>query len=325
MDEYFDSLPQVAAPAIESALAEAGITLSERAGCKLLSGGFQNWNFLVRQHRGAFVLRVAKSADVLMKEVQLLASMEKQCVAFPIPKVLWARIESDSTPIAAFSFMPGEMLWNCRPRFDECDRDTVSFQLGTILAQIHTRKYRSFGFLDANLNVSSPVESFSEWVIDYMRSCLASSRFCSRVHRDLRKRLLECIDAHPEFHSAESEPCLCHGDFNEKNILIGLDGTKGPIVSAVLDWEYALVSTPSVDVGNLFRFSAIDPWVNEKAFEAGYLDAGGKLAVDWRPRACFIDLIALCHFLDSKDERPKTHATALRMIDDSLDYLNFAI
>jgi aminoglycoside phosphotransferase (APT) family kinase protein len=323
MDEFFDRPPQERYPTSECVLAQASVYLPEGADCRPLSGGFQNWNFLIRYDRGKFVLRVSKSADVLKKEVRLLDWMNTQQVSFPVPKVLWSRTEGDTAPMAAITFMDGEMLWKCRLRFNDHVRQAVSFQIGAILAKIHNCKYPFFGFLNEDLKVASPIaiESFADWTVGYMRICLASPRFRNRMDQNLRRRLEDCINTHLDFHLAQAEPCFCHGDFNEKNMLLDSRRNNHPNISAVLDWEYALVSTPSVDIGNLFRFSAIDPWINAASFEAGYLGAGGKLCTDWRSRASFVDLVALCHFLDSEDERPITHATARKLIDASLKRL----
>lgn len=318
MDEFFDRAVQTNLLPIDRVLAEARVFLPFNVELTQLSGGFQNRNFVAHDSAHTlFVLRVSNNPDILKKELTLLATLHSDNTAFPIPSVLWARTEAP-TPVAAISFMHGEMLWKVRSRLSIDARRYISGQLGVILAQIHAHKYSSFGFLNADLKVNGAIGSFAEWMVGYMRSCIDSPRFRRRIDQDLRRRLAQCIDSHPDYHRAEAKPCLCHGDFNEKNILVDINSAVGPTISGVLDWEFSISATPSVDIGNLFRFSVIDPWINESSFETGYLSAGGELAPDWRSRACFVDLIALCHFLDSEEERPKTHETAIRLMDASL-------
>lgn len=48
MDQYFDRARQTEAPRIERILREAGCDISDRLEVSLLSGGFQNWNYVVR-------------------------------------------------------------------------------------------------------------------------------------------------------------------------------------------------------------------------------------------------------------------------------------
>jgi aminoglycoside phosphotransferase (APT) family kinase protein len=306
---------------VERLRAGAGKLLPKAAELVELSGGFQNWNFLVRGGRDPLVLRLSASPEALRKEVALLKRLRATGSAVPVPTVLWSRPLGDSA-MAAFTFMRGEMLWTARRRLDGGGRRVLSRQLGEILARIHGHEFPAFGLLNDKLEIESPVESYSEWTIAYLRGFLASPMFRKRVDKDLRKRLAECIDSHPDFHRPESGPRLCHGDFNEKNILADIDAHGNAAISAVLDWEFCLASTPSIDIGNLFRFTFIEPWIDPASFEDGYLGAGGKLAKNWRARACFIDLVALCDFLDSKFSRPKTEQTARRLLKASLNFLH---
>lgn len=49
----------------------------------------------------------------------------------------------------------------------------------------------------------------------------------------------------------ETRVCLCHSDFNPKNLLI--DPETGE-VTGLLDWEYAHAGMPYADLANLLRF-----------------------------------------------------------------------
>ncbi|MGI8907962.1 MAG: phosphotransferase family protein [Candidatus Sumerlaeaceae bacterium] len=322
MDEYYDRAPQCEAPAIERILRDAGYDMSDGLEFSLLSGGFQNWNYVVRVGNGdPFVLRIVKCPEVLEKEFKLLSRMAAAGDGIPMPRGLWCRSRAGAPPVAAMTFMPGELLWKARTRLDSGARRKVSANLGGILARIHAQKYAHFGFLNADVEVAQPVESYTDWTVGHIHSCIASVRFRRRLDEGLIRRLEQCIVQNAPLHDAACEPCLCHGDFNEKNILIDLDATGGPTVSAVLDWEYALAGAPHFDIGNLFRFSAVDPWIDSPAFESGYVEAGGELDVNWLSRALLADLVAMCHMLDSEEDSPRSHATAAALIEKSVGRL----
>lgn len=324
MDQYFDRAPQTEAPQIERILREAGYDISDRLEVSLLSGGFQNWNYVVRVANGdPFVLRISNSTDSLDKEFRLLSELAAAGDGIPTPRGLWCRSRAEVPPVAAITFMRGEMLWKARTRLDSEARTKVSAILGGILARIHARKFAHFGFLNANVEVDQPVHSYTDWTVGYLQSCIGSVRFRRRLDEGVRCRLEQCIVNNEELHRAASEPCLCHGDFNEKNILVDVDASGGPTISAVLDWEYAVAGAPSFDIGNLFRFNLVHPWIDSQAFESAYLEAGGELDVNWLSRAVFADLVALCYFLDSQEERPRTHATAAALVEHSLRRLGW--
>lgn len=53
-------------------------------------------------------------------------------------------------------------------------------------------------------------------------------RFNRRLAQDVRYRLRTCIRDRVDLQDPTSPPCLCHGDFNEKNIHLTTDGMALP-------------------------------------------------------------------------------------------------
>lgn len=326
MDEFFDRPADGRELDIANVLRNCGIEPHARLSVRRLSGGFQNWNFLVSASAdGEFVLRVAKTRESLDKEVAVLSKLG-ELGTVPIPTIIWrlGPIETAEVSAAAMAYMPGEMLWAALSKLDEAERGAISRQLGEILAKIHMTQFSSFGFLGADLQVIEPVASYEDWTVGFIERCLEDARLKQRLPRSLRDRLRACLDERRDLQDAASLPCLCHGDFNEKNILLELGGVNGPVISAVLDWEFALAGAPQLDIGNLFRFQPISPWIDALRFEEGYCGAGGMLDSNWLPRAHFADLVSLCNFLVSPEERPRTFKTATLLIDKSLDDLSIS-
>ena len=93
------------------------------------------------------------------------------------------------------------------------------------------------------------------------------------------------------FAELDAESQLVHGDFNPSNILVH----HGKI-SGILDWEYALVGTPYMDIGNLLR--NLDRQYHTAIF-AGLTAGGLKLPPDWKERAHLADLTSHLEFLTS--------------------------
>jgi hypothetical protein len=74
-------------------------------------------------------------------------------------------------------------------------------------------------------------------------------------------------------------------------------------VAAVLDWEFAISSSPLADIGNFLRYERAARPIAEPHFSAGFMRAGGRLPHDWRRLARIADLVALCDGL-THDELP---------------------
>jgi Ser/Thr protein kinase RdoA (MazF antagonist) len=96
---------------------------------------------------------------------------------------------------------------------------------------------------------------------------------------------------------------LVHSDFNPKNLLASRrDGAW--VITAVLDWEFALSSTPLIDIGNMLRFQHELPPSFSAGFTAGFADAGGDLPDNWIQVSQTLDLFALADFLTRPPDNP---------------------
>jgi hypothetical protein len=68
-------------------------------------------------------------------------------------------------------------------------------------------------------------------------------------------------------------------------------------VAAVLDWEFAVSSSPLADLGSFLRYELATRPLAEPHFSGGYRRAGGVLPPDWRYLARLVDLTATCESL----------------------------
>ena len=110
---------------------------------------------------------------------------------------------------------------------------------------------------------------------------------------------------------------LVHADFNFKNLLTRPDGR----VAAVLDWEFAMVNSPLIDLGNYFRFASDHTPQSTEEFLRGYTEAGGVLDEGWRRQARLHDLVSLLDFLNHPEEKAETFRTARRLVEETLQVL----
>jgi aminoglycoside phosphotransferase (APT) family kinase protein len=81
-------------------------------------------------------------------------------------------------------------------------------------------------------------------------------------------------------------------------------------VAAILDWEFAVSSSPLADLGSFLRYERAARPLAEPHFSEGYQRAGGRLPHGWRRLARLADLVALGESL-THDHLPDPVATEL--------------
>jgi aminoglycoside phosphotransferase (APT) family kinase protein len=133
--------------------------------------------------------------------------------------------------------------------------------------------------------------------------CLASKHLQPRMRADLQDRTHALVWSWaPLLADLDREACLVHGDFGKRNLLVRSIGGRWVVV-AVLDWEFAVSSSPLVDLGHFLRDERASRPLAEPHFSGGYLGAGGRLPQNWRQLARLVDLAALCESL-THDQLP---------------------
>jgi aminoglycoside phosphotransferase (APT) family kinase protein len=264
-----------------------------------LTGGYSNQNTLITMDDGGqFVLRRYRGANACAVEAALARRLTG---IVPIPRV----VAADDTGKVAGEPVLLSVFVHGRPVGEALTGATAAElgrAVGATLAAIGSVTFAAPGFFaDARLEPgppgAEPTAGLDAWVDRCLREGNAAGHLTEAEQRRLRRFAEE---ASPPLAALAGSRRLVHGDFNPKNLLAARDG-GGPLVVAVLDWEYAFSSSPLFDVGNMFRFPR--PPGFEEAFLTGFRDHGGELHPDWRRLSRALDLYSLADFLT----RPVEH------------------
>ena len=193
--------------------------------------------------------------------------------------------------------------------------------IGRVLAHIRRHEFDASGDLQGDDGKLRVVDwGFGDNALEgFVRRCLFESPAGERLGAASRDRLWQVME--PRLTAPTAPARLTHGDFNPSNLLIDAAGE----VTGVLDWEFAHAGDPIADVANLLRpradYSLPDGFA--EGLVSGLADEGVTLPVDWREQAAFTDLGSALEFLSSPEDKPRTHAAAIRQIERYLaDYPN---
>jgi len=186
------------------------------------------------------------------------------------------------------------------------DTDAIAqaaYSAGKTLAAIGRTKFSKPGWLAPGPSVTAPLLEGADSMPRFVDLCLASTNLQQRMPADLRDGTHALIWSWaPQLGHLDDEPCLVHGDFGKRNLLVR-EIARQWSVTAVLDWEFALSGSPLADLGHFLRYERAARPVAEPHFSNGYLHAGGKLPQNWRQLARLVDLTALCESL-THDQLP---------------------
>jgi len=238
---------------------------------QLLSGGQANTNIRIGNDQ---VLRLhRRDASIAGKELSLI---QKNWNSFVVPEIIRSG--------------EGFLLMNYMNHSPLEDKAEVGAALGQALAEIHSNRYETSGFIGTSLLIEEPMDDF---VMD-MWSYLCS--FMDMPSKPALPRIL--LDDVVEFFDSKIEglqevcghPVLLHGDFKVSNLHWSDRGKP-----LVLDWEFAYAGSALMDMGQLFRWPVTPAF--EEAFQKAYQSSGGYLPDRWKYGADILDLINLVGML----------------------------
>ncbi len=227
----------------------------------------------------------------------------------PVPQLLFGATDSlVGHAYALMAWVDGERLELVAPHLGHAELGQLGRDVGRVLAGIHAVTFSAQGFLDGGLEVQPFPAAFGAGLVGFLRAHLVGTGGAERLGADLTRRLLQFAERESSRLAAwTGPPCLTHADFGPSNILVRRAAT-GPVVAAVLDWEFAFSGAPFFDFGNLLRPPVGDLPGFEAAVASGYRAAGGVLPRDWRRRSLLVDLTAWAEFLS----RPHVSASLVR-------------
>lgn len=274
---------------------------------ELLTGGVINTNYkvTVSAQPTPYVVRVyARDADAVEREAKITDLI---ATTVPVARTLYRGRHEHRTDAAEgagsyaiVEWRQGVVLQTVLDAGDAAGIEDVFEHAGSVLAAISKYKFDTTGFFDNELQVA---HAFGDDPTAYMKECLSKSEVRERLGGDLFEATRRFVERNGFQLSAAGAPCLVHGDYNPRNLLVSqknCSGGKNWCVSAVLDWEFAHAGTVLFDIGNMLRNQHKYPQLQSR-FISGYTEAGGELRPDWQQLSRFIDLNNLLEFLTGDD------------------------
>ena len=216
------------------------------ADVRPLSGGYSGETFLVGAAGEEAVLRLyLRDPERAEVDAALLALVRG---IVPVPRVLDQRKADTSGPAhLLLERLPGVRLDELLPLADAETRRAAGASVGRVLARLAGMPYLRGGlFVGSDLDVRPfPDGGLREWV----ESHRGVGGFAAWTQEEF-DALLEVADDGQWHLDRIGRVCLCHSDFNPKNVLV--DASSGE-VTGLIDWEFAHAGMPYTDLGNLLR------------------------------------------------------------------------
>lgn len=278
-------------------------------GCRVLSSeplgdGKRNANFKLHLDPAPapVVLRIYEHDPALcQKEIDLMRLVG---ASLPAPEVIYAEPHGweDLPPFTLTRWIAGITFKELKG--SDADAIAQAAQAaGETLAAIGRFTFPKPGWLAPGPTVTSPLLEGADPTPRFIDLCLAAENLQRRMAAELRDRTHALVWSWaPRLAALDAETSLVHGDFNKRNLLLRPAGGRWR-VAAVLDWEFAVSSSPLADLGSFLRYERAARPIAEPHFSKGYVRAGGRLPHDWRRLARLLNLVALCESL-THDELP---------------------
>jgi len=295
-------------------------------GCRVLASepladGLRNTNFKLGLDpaREPVVLRIYEhERSLCQKEIDLMRLVRG---SVPVPEVIHAepRGWEDLPPFTLTRWVDGITFHDLKRSGDAEAIAQAAHAAGEALAAIGRFQFPKPGWLAPGPTVAAPLLEGADPMPRFVDLCLASQNLQRRVPAELRDRTHALIWSYaPRFATLAGEACLVHGDFNKRNLLVCRSAGHWR-VAAILDWEFAVSSSPLADLGSFLRYERAARPLAEPHFSEGYQRAGGRLPHGWRRLARLADLVALGESL-THDHLPDPVATELvELLRDTIE------
>ncbi len=268
---------------------------------ELLTSGLCNTNYKIRLSgiQDAFVLRLyVRDRAACQKDYDLFNLVYDHV---PMPELLYVDVAGEryKTSYAVMRWVDGVLLSDIITAGDPVQMAACAYAAGTTLASIGTYTFPQAGFFGPGLSIAQPFASGTAPFLAEIERSLFADRAGERLGTALTERLWRFVlDNSNYLEAAEGAAALVHADFKGVNILVRQKQARWH-VAAVLDWEFALASSPLIDIANMLRYDRLLPAAYETQFIRGYLDNGGTLPTEWKRVSKLLDLLSLCQFLDA--------------------------
>jgi aminoglycoside phosphotransferase (APT) family kinase protein len=271
------------------------------ASIELLTSGLCNTNYKIRLSGtvDAFVLRLyVRDRAACQKDYDLFNLLHDRV---PVPEVFYvdAAGEHYEMAYAVMRWVDGVLLSDSITAGDPAQMAACAYAVGATLARIGTYTFPQAGFFGPGLSIAQAFDSGTAPFLTEIERSLFAGKAGERLGTALTQHLWRFArDNIGYLEAAEDVAALVHADFKGVNILVKQEQADWH-VAAVLDWEFALASSPLIDIANMLRYDRLLPAAYETQFIRGYLDNGGTLPVEWKRASKLLDLLSLCQFLDA--------------------------
>lgn len=268
---------------LTEALAGAGVSWDQVAGCRSLAGGTFNAVHLVGLADGTtLVVKIPPdpALPVLGYERGILGTealyyqLAGQCQGVTVPAVIAVDVTGAAGGYLVMAECPGSPWPDLTPAPHGGERDELRAELGRQVARLHAITGTGFGY--PSLALGPLRDSWREAFLDMVNAVLAdAARFevtLPRPTADIEDWFLTRTPVLDEV----TTPVLVHFDLWDGNILVE-SGSAGRRIGALIDAERAFWGDPLAEFVSLALFADIE---RDTAFLRGYRSAGGTVSFD---------------------------------------------
>ncbi len=263
---------------------------------KILTGGAQNTIYKFQIGEEEFILRIyARSRSHCKTEKELHALIDP---FIPTAQLVYSNENHEKWPYAIFKFVPGSHLYDVP---QQC-QSALSFELGRVLALIHSFQFSEAGLFDDGLKIAHSFPLGSSPYFEEACAVLSDTKGYTRKYlgEKLADQTLSFMLQHQAFFPKIGKTsCLTHSDFKPVNLLYNQNGQV-----IVLDWEFAHAGIGILDFAILLRHRNQFP-LDLAILEEGYVSHGGCLMNDWPHSAMITDFVNIITMMNRPVERPK--------------------
>jgi aminoglycoside phosphotransferase (APT) family kinase protein len=272
---------------LTAALAGAGVSWDQVAGCRSLTGGTFNAVHLVGLADGTrLVVKIPPGPDTpLLRYEQGILGTEalyyqfaSQCRDVTVPAVIAVDTTGASGGYLVMTQCPGSPWPELAPLPGGGERDELRAELGRQVARLHTITGTGFGYPSGA--VGPLRDSWRAAFLDMVNAVLADAeRFAVTLPRSAGG-VKDWFTAKAAVLDEVTTPVLVHFDLWDGNILVE-SGSAGHRIGALIDAERAFWGDPLAEFVSLALFADIE---QDSAFLRGYRAAGGTVTFDFQAR-----------------------------------------
>jgi aminoglycoside phosphotransferase (APT) family kinase protein len=240
-----------------------------------LVGGYslQTTRFTVKSAAGdaTYVLRANPPGDAALTRTDraqewAILSVLTAGGGVPMPAARWADVDGSrlGSPAIVIDLVDGPQLLGHLQDVDEAGRSALALELAATLGALHRR---CGDLVPASLERPSSWDAYIDGFIAGWRQVEAAYP----EHNPFIRWVASWLDSH---RPPPAPLTLVHGEFQTGNVMLDASGAM-----KVIDWEYAHVGDPRVDLGWLQNVAAFTPpdliAIDPMAFCSRYCEASG--------------------------------------------------